>query len=160
MGAKFSESEGWRMNYFVGEYARQLDDRSRFILPAKIREKLSGTIFIARSPVEHCLNLYSEEEWEVIAEKVRALPTGMDKNAALFQRRLFGTALCVELDKQGRVPLTQALIDYAKLKKDIMLVGSNTKLEIWDMDEWNQMSAACDDEEFILEGIRKYNINI
>ena len=38
------------MVYFVGEYARQLDDRGRFVLPAKIREKLEGTIYNEHLP--------------------------------------------------------------------------------------------------------------
>ena len=147
------------MLYFVGEYPRQLDERNRFILPAKIREQLSGIVFITRSPSEQCLNLYTQEEWEVIAEKVRALPTGTDKYAAMFQRRLFGKAMSCELDKQGRIPLTQELIDFAELKKDIILVGSNTKLEIWDADQWQKVNE-CIDDDIVLDGIRQYNINI
>lgn len=147
------------MVFFVGEYTRQLDERNRFILPAKVREKLSPTVYITRSPSEKCLNLYTEEEWEVIAQKVRMLPTGTDRNAAMFQRRLFGKAMSCEPDKQGRIPLTQELIDFAELKKDIILVGSNTKLEIWDLDSWNKINE-CIDEDIVLDGIRQYNLNI
>ncbi len=147
------------MIYFVGEYPRQLDERNRFILPAKVREKLSETVFITRSPSEKCLNLYTEEEWEIIAQKVRELPTGTDRNAAMFQRRLFGKAMSCEPDKQGRIPLTQELIDFAELKKDIVLVGSNTKLEIWDVNLWNSINA-CADDDIVLEGIKQYGINI
>ena len=57
------------MVYFVGEFPRQLDDRGRFVLPAKIREKLEGTVYITRAPAEKCLNLYTETEWVTIAEK-------------------------------------------------------------------------------------------
>ena len=144
---------------FVGKYPRQLDDRGRFILPAKIREKLSGTVYITQSPVDSCLNLYTEEEWEVIANKVRALPTVTDRNAAALQRKLFGNAISCDLDKQGRIPLNQELIDFAKMKKDIMLVGVNAKLEIWDSEEWQKASDAID-ADAVIEGIAKYEINI
>ena len=147
------------MVYFVGEYARQMDDRNRFILPAKIREKLSGTVYITKAPVEKCLNLYTEEEWEVIAQKVRELPTGTDKNAAAFQRKLFGKAIDCDLDKQGRITLTPALAEYAGIDKDIMLVGANTKLEIWDAAAWEQTNEFVD-EDIVIEGIKQYNINI
>ena len=60
---------------FLGEYPRQLDERGRFILPAKVREKLSGTVYVAPSPIDKCLNLYPEDEWEIIAKKVSELPT-------------------------------------------------------------------------------------
>ena len=145
------------MVYFVGEYLRQLDERGRFVLPAKIREKLEGTIYITRAPAEKCLNLYTEEEWENIAEKMRSLPTSIDRNAAKFQRKLFGKASSSEVDKQGRISLTDELKEYAGLKKDVVLVGMNTKLEIWDKDLWEGMD---DDDDIILEGIMKYDINI
>ena len=145
------------MVYFVGEYQRQLDERGRFVLPAKIREKLEGTSYITRAPAEKCLNLYTEEEWENIAEKMRSLPTSIDRNAAKFQRKLFGKASSSEVDKQGRISLTDELKEYAGLKKDVVLVGMNTKLEIWDKDLWEGMD---DDDDIILEGIMKYDINI
>lgn len=144
---------------FVGEYQRQLDDRGRFVLPAKIREKLSGTVFITMSPIDKCLNLYCEEEWEDIAAKVRGLPTVTDKNAAAFQRRLFGKAISCEVDKQGRIPLSAEFVEYAGMKKDIVLVGVNSKLEIWDSENWKAVDDAID-TDLIIQGIAQYGINI
>ena len=148
------------MSFFVGAYSRQLDERGRFILPAKIREKLSGTVYITKAPLEKCLNLYTEEEWEEISEKLHQLPSGIDVNAAKFIRKLFSKALICELDKQGRIPLSADLIKDADLKKDIMLIGANSKLEIWDADLWNKMSEDDDDVDIIVEGIQKYQILI
>ena len=151
---------GAGMSFFVGAYARQLDERGRFILPAKIREKLSGTVYITKAPLEKCLNLYTEEEWEEISQKLHQLPSGIDVNAAKFIRKLFSKALICELDKQGRIPLSADLIKDADLKKDIMLIGANSKLEIWDADLWNKMSEEDDDTDIIVEGIQKYQILI
>ena len=148
------------MSFFVGAYSRQLDERGRFILPAKIREKLSGTVYITKAPLEKCLNLYTEEEWEEISEKLHQMPSGIDVNAAKFIRKLFSKALICELDKQGRIPLSADLIKDADLKKDIMLIGANSKLEIWDADLWNKMSEEDDDVDIIVEGIQKYQILI
>ena len=151
--------DGDDMVYFVGEYPRQLDERGRFILPAKIRENLSGTVFITRSPIDDCLNLYTQEEWEIISAKVRSLPTVTDRNVAALQRKLFGKAISCEIDKQGRIPLSAELIEYAGMKKDIVLVGVNSKLEIWDSEKWKSVDDAIDTQTFI-DGIAKYNINI
>ena len=148
------------MSFFVGAYARQLDERGRFILPAKIREKLSGTVYITKAPLEKCLNHYTEEEWEEISQKLHQLPSGIDVNAAKFIRKLFSKALICELDKQGRIPLSSDLIKDAELKKDIVLIGANSKLEIWDADLWNKMSEEDDDTDIIVEGIQKYQILI
>lgn len=147
------------MVYFVGEYKRQLDERGRFILPAKIREDLSGTVIITRSPIAPCLNLYTQEEWEIIAAKVRTLPTVTDRNAAGLQRKLFGKAISCEIDKQGRIPLTTDLIEYAGMTKDIVLVGVNSKLEIWDSEKFEIADNEVDTDTYI-DGIAKYDICI
>ena len=148
------------MVFFVGEYQRQLDERGRFILPAKIREKLSGTVYITKAPLEKCLNLYTEEEWVNISEKVHQLPSGIDVNAAKFIRKLFSKAIECELDKQGRIPLNELLINAAGLKKDIVLVGANSKIEIWDAETWSCMENEDDDSEIIVEGIKNYQLFI
>lgn len=147
------------MNIFVDEYPRQLDDKGRFIMPAKLRDKLTDTVFITRSPSEECLHLYTSDEWEVIAQKLRNLPTSTNKNAAAFVRIFFGKATECEMDKQGRISVSKKFIDYAHLKKDIVLVGANTRLEIWDSEEWDNYQNS-QSSDVVLEGIEQFNIGI
>ncbi len=143
---------------FVDEYERQLDERGRIILPSKLREDIRNTVYITQSTSEKCLHLYTEEEWEKVAEKVNQLPTATDRNAAAFVRLFFGKATAVAVDKQGRVPISKRLIEFAGLMKDVVLVGANTRLEIWDANEWNSYQNELQD--VMLDGILKYNLNI
>lgn len=145
--------------YFVDEYERQLDDRGRIILPAKVREAMGNCVYITRSPSEKCLHLYTEEEWGVISEKLRALPSAYDKNAAAFVRLFFGTATSCEVDKQGRISVGKRLIEFAELEKDLVLVGVNTRLEIWSKQQWAEYNAKLS-ETLILEGIEKFGLII
>ena len=145
--------------YFVGEYDRQLDERGRIILPSKVREKISPTVFVTRSPSEECLHIYTEEEWGVISEKLRELPVVIDKNAAAFVRMFTGRAFACEVDKQGRVLLSKEHIEYAGLNKDVVLVGVNTRLELWDKEKWDEYNNALS-ENIVIEGIMKYNLTI
>lgn len=147
------------MKTFVDEYERQLDDRGRIILPSKLRECISGTVYITQSTSEKCLHLYTEEEWERVAEKVNQLPTATDRNAAAFVRLFFGKAASVTVDKQGRVPISKRLMDFAGMSKDVVLVGANTRLEIWDAEVWNEYQSSLSDS-IMMDGILKYNLNI
>ncbi|MCX7715611.1 MAG: division/cell wall cluster transcriptional repressor MraZ [Clostridia bacterium] len=147
------------MGYFVDAYSRVLDEKGRIILPAKVRENLSNTVFITYSPSDKCLHLYTETEWEAMADKLRALPTTTDKNAAAFVRMFFGRATACAIDKQGRISIAQRFIDYAGLNKEIMLVGVNTRLEIWDADTWNIYQNNIS-EDVMVEGILQYGLNI
>ena len=143
---------------FVDEYERQLDERGRIILPSKLREDIFDTVYITQSTSEKCLHLYSAEEWEKVAEKVNGLHTATDRNAAAFVRLFFGKATAVSVDKQGRVPISKRLIEFAELSKDVVLVGANTRLEIWDAKAWEDYQAQ--QANVMLEGILKYNLSI
>lgn len=144
---------------FVDEYPRQLDERGRIILPAKVREKMSDTVYVTRSMSDKCLCLYTQEEWDKVAEKVNRLPIATDKNAAAFARLFFGKATSAVIDKQGRVPIAKRLIEYAALGKDVVLVGANTRLEIWDSEEWENYQSALSDD-IMMDGILEYGLNI
>lgn len=144
---------------FVDEYERQLDERGRIILPSKLRDDVNGTVYITQSTSEKCLHLYTEEEWSKVAQKVNQLPTATDYNAAAFVRLFFGKATSVTVDKQGRIPIAKRLLEYAELNKEVVLVGANTRLEIWDAQKWNEYQSKLS-ENIMLEGILKYNLNI
>ena len=144
---------------FVDEYERQLDERGRIILPSKLREDVNGTVYITQSTSEKCLHLYTEEEWSKVAAKVNQLPTATDYNAAAFVRLFFGKATSVAVDKQGRIPIAKRLLDYAELSKEVVLVGANTRLEIWDTRNWEEYQSKLS-ENIMLEGVLKYNLNI
>ena len=144
---------------FVDEYERQIDDHGRVILPSKIRDVLSGTAYVTQAPAEKCLHLYTKEEWEKMSEKINALPTTTDRNAAAFVRMFFGKATAASVDKQGRMTIAKRLIEYAGLKKDIVLVGANKRLEIWDSEEWRKYQDSLSGD-IMIDGILTYGLNI
>ncbi|GIT12005.1 MAG: hypothetical protein CM1200mP33_1910 [Chloroflexota bacterium] len=48
-----------------------------------------------------------------------------------FIRSTVRYASTVQYDKQGRIALSQNLIDYAQLKNDALIIGVVNKIEIW-----------------------------
>lgn len=122
----------------IGEYQHSLDPKGRVNFPARLREGL-GARFIITKGLDNCLFVYSEEEWKVLEDKIRALPVS---KARSLQRFLFAGAVDVEPDKQGRVLIPANLREYAGLTKDVMVIGASVRAEIWDKDKWQQ---SCDD---------------
>ncbi len=122
-------------------------------MPARYRERLleaCGGRLVVTVDRDHCLLVYPLPEWEVIEEKIIALPT-FNKQARLLQRLLIGYATELEMDAQGRVLLPAVLRDYAGLQKKAILIGQGKKLEIWDEDTWNEsqqewLAAVQDDD--------------
>ena len=107
----------------------------------------------------NAFKLYTQEEWDKISEKINQLPTATDRNAAAFVRLFFGKATSAVIDKQGRVPIAKRLMEYANLKKDVVLVGANTRLEIWDSEEWDRYQDELSDD-IMMDGILNYGLNI
>jgi len=109
-------------------------------MPARFRERLlesCGGRLVVTVDRDHCLLVYPLPEWEVIENKLIALPS-LNKQARLLQRLIIGYATELEMDAQGRILLPSMLRDYAGLKKKAVLIGQGKKLEIWDEETWDE----------------------
>ena len=120
---------------FIGEYHHTIDEKGRIIIPAKFRETL-GKEFIITRGIENCLFVYSLQNWANITTKLSQLPF-TKKDARTFNRFFMSGATNVELDKQGRVNISQPLTQYANLIKDCVIIGTGDRLEIWSQESWN-----------------------
>ena len=119
---------------FMGEYQHSVDEKGRLIVPAKFRDTL-GEKFVVTKGLDNCLFVYPQAEWSNLEAKLKALPL-TSANARAFARFMFSGATEVEVDKQGRINLPQNLRDHAKLDRDVLVIGVNTRAEIWAVEEW------------------------
>ncbi|MFC7392452.1 division/cell wall cluster transcriptional repressor MraZ [Scopulibacillus cellulosilyticus] len=120
---------------FMGEYQHNIDDKGRLIIPSKFREEL-GSSFVLTRGLDQCVFGYPLDEWKQIEQKLKALPF-TKKDARAFTRFFFSGASECQLDKQGRVTITQPLRDYAKLEKDCAIIGVSNRIEIWSKSNWD-----------------------
>ena len=86
---------------FIGEYTHNLDSKGRIAMPVKFRNKLTGGAIVTRG-LDRCLFVFSGKEWEVLAQKLIALPLAQT-NSRAFVRLMLAGAVDAELDKQGRI---------------------------------------------------------
>lgn len=119
----------------MGEYHHNLDEKSRIIIPSKLRDELGETVIVTRG-IENCLFVYSEKEWSSIVSKLKSLPF-TKKDARSFTRLFLSGATVCEFDKQGRIKITSPLINYADITKECVIIGVNDRLEIWSEQSWN-----------------------
>ncbi|ERT57175.1 division/cell wall cluster transcriptional repressor MraZ [Megasphaera vaginalis (ex Srinivasan et al. 2021)] len=124
---------------FMGEYSHSIDTKGRVIMPAKFREEL-GLSFVVTRGLEGCLSVYTKEAWEQLAQAMKKLQASKE-NVRAFKRFVFGSAAEVEFDKQGRILLPSALRDYAKLSKDVVVLGTGDKIEIWSKAAYEEYAA-------------------
>ncbi len=121
---------------FLGQYTYTLDDKGRLTIPARFREDLPESVVITRG-LDRCLTVYPIHKWEEIAQKVNALSITDPRGRAL-RRIFFADATSAEPDRQGRILLPERLREYAglELSDDIIIVGLNQFLELWNVQRW------------------------
>jgi MraZ protein len=141
---------------FLGTHSPRLDEKGRLFLPAKYREDLADGVVITKGQ-ERCLYVFPSAEFERITEALRAAPVTA-KAVRDYSRVFFASASDDVPDKQGRVTIPQALRDYAGLQRDCVVIGANTRLEIWDGAAWEAYLGAQEDafsaaSEEVLPGI-------
>ena len=124
---------------FIGEYEHSVDVKGRAIMPAKLRDDI-GDKFIITKGLDSCLFTYSLNEWTNFEEKLKSLPL-TNKNARDFVRFFLSGAVECEFDKQGRFLIPGNLRDYAKLDKEIVIIGVGTRIEIWNRRDWKTYSS-------------------
>ena len=120
---------------FVGSYPLRLDEKGRLALPVRFREQVADGMVIKKGQ-ERCIYGLTMAR---VAEQSAALAAmaPADTAAARMRARMsFGSMVEVEPDKTGRITLPAGLREYAGLDRDVVVVGVDTRFEIWDATAW------------------------
>ena len=127
---------------FMSQYNHTVDTKGRLIVPSKFREQL-GDEFVVTKGMDGCLFVYAHDDWNAFEQKLTSLPL-INKEARKFARFFLAGAASVEVDKQGRILLPTNLRQFAGLEKDVVLVGVGSRIEIWSLENWENMDADSD----------------
>ena len=121
----------------IGKYAARMDDKSRLIVPARLRGELGDSFFVTLgvSCGHRCLAVYTAEEWQRLSENFNALSISQRAGATSL---IFMNAAECSPDKQFRFSLTPFLQSYAGIDREVMIVGRAGQAEIWDAEEFRK----------------------
>lgn len=117
-----------------------MDAKGRFLLPAGFKKQLpeeETSRFVINRGFEKCLALYPMRTWEPLFAKINGL-NEFDPRQREFRRAFLNGATYVEPDTAGRILVPPSLKLYAALQKDIVLMATGDKLEIWDSNKYKQ----------------------
>ena len=125
---------------FYGEHEHSIDEKGRLIIPSKFREVFKENyverFFVTRG-LDTCLFVFAEDEWKKQEAKFRSLPF-TSAEARQFNRIYFSGACEVACDKQGRIIVPDYLKDFAKIKREVMIIGVSNRMEIWAKESWEE----------------------
>ncbi len=139
---------------FFGEYQHNVDKKGRAFIPSKFRDELGESFIMCRSIDRRpCLRIYSTEQWQVLDEKLRALPA----KASDFKRKIYSSATTLECDAQGRILIPAKLREFAQLQGEACFIGMSDFFEVWSPENWTADDTACT-EDRMDEIAAEYNL--
>ena len=119
---------------FTGEYCNLIDQKNRLSIPAKFRNSLgpdNDKTFVLSKGFDECLFLYPLEEWKIVEEQLSSLSSIKDRHRN-FIRNIVRHANYVRYDSQGRIAMPDLLLNYANIKKEVLVIGMLKKIELWE----------------------------
>ena len=119
---------------FIGSYQHNIDAKGRVIIPTKFREEL-GECFYVTMGINNCLFVLSKEQWDLFLDKLANQPISKATDIARF---FCAGATEAVPNAQGRILIPEHLRKYAGIDKDVTVIGSGNRVEIWNTDKWNE----------------------
>ena len=124
----------------IGKFPAKLDDKNRLFVPAKLRAELGEDFYVTLGVNcgHRCLTVYTAAEWQTLSDNINALSISKRAGATSL---IFMNAVECNPDKQFRFGLSQFLLNYAGIDRDVMIVGRAGQAEIWDAAEFEAFEA-------------------
>ena len=119
---------------FLGSFNYSIDAKGRISIPARLRKYVSpdaNDTFVLTRGSGKCINIYPMNYWnELVASKLDKLNT-FDTKDAIFMRMFLQEAAEDKFDSQSRLLVPKKLIDFAEIEKDVVILGMNKYIEVW-----------------------------
>jgi MraZ protein len=129
------------LNGFRGTFEHALDAKHRLTIPAKFRAALAGGVVLAASPETEpetepdrirAIGIWPSAAYEAYTAAALAGVNPMSPQARVMNRFFFGYSHDTELDGANRVMIPPKLMEYAGLRKDVVVIGVGQCLEVFD----------------------------
>jgi len=141
---------------FLGEFEYKVDEKGRVPIPPKFRRELKDGLVLTPG-VENCITAYTLREWKKVADTLISRSVIPSKLRRL-NRAFFATAFTLNIDGQGRIALPVPLREHAGIEDDVVVVGVNANLELWNKEQWEAEKADSQEQIWqIIESMSDFN---
>ncbi|MBP1701065.1 MAG: mraZ [Chloroflexi bacterium] len=131
---------------FLGQFRHNLDDKGRLTVPARYREDLLSDGAYVMLGLDHNLLLLTSPQFAQVSQRLNSMNLA-DPNARAIRRLIFSTAEQVELDKAGRILISNNLRNLASIDTEAVMVGTGNSIEIWSPGLWDAQMKLLEDAE-------------
>ena len=117
----------------VGRFDHALDPKKRLTIPSGWRLVLGNPeyVYAMPDPVERCVNIMPKDEMDVMLSQLRQKALFDPAQMRLLQVIGANSDLLM-LDSQGRIRISDKLLQFANLTTTVAMVGSVRMIKLWD----------------------------
>ncbi|OGL45344.1 MAG: hypothetical protein A2161_12875 [Candidatus Schekmanbacteria bacterium RBG_13_48_7] len=140
----------------TGRIQKTTDSKNRVNLPKKFLDRLTidGRDEVYLLCLDGCVQIYNLETWSRLESKIDELDP-FDPDSRMLQR-IWGSHMEHQaLDCEGRIILSEAVKQYAEIKKQVMIIGAINKIEVWGLEKFEKMLSGAPTPEDIAQRISK-----
>ena len=120
---------------FLSTYENKLDKKGRVSVPASFRSYLSNLgyngIVCYPSFNHECIEAWPQDRIEKITNTIDSL-NPFDEKKDYFATSILSESINLQFDSEGRILLTQKLLEHAKIKYSMLFVGQGKTFQIWE----------------------------
>ena len=120
---------------FLSSYENRLDKKGRVSVPASFRSHLSSlgyNGFITYPSFNHkALEACPESRIEKLSSTIDSL-NPFEEKRDYFATSVLSESMSLQFDSEGRVLITDKLLNHAKIKNSILFVGLGKAFQIWE----------------------------
>lgn len=110
------------------------------VLPPGLREVLEQG-FVMTKGVDRCVAVFPDPSWGSLSRRMDHGTSFLRENVRLFQRHVYGGASTGRLGPDGLMDVPDHLRRYGELGDEVVLVGTGTRLEIWNPQLWAEQES-------------------
>lgn len=130
---------------FTGSYSLKMDNTQRVSIPSKFKEVLDQSYApfgskVVLLPDFEKIKVVPMPIWDKLKAQFEGL-SSFDPDSDVLRTFIFGNMAICGLDAQNRIRLTPGLCDLAGLQKEVVFVGQQDRMEIWDAAKWKEFNA-------------------
>ena len=124
---------------FRGTFDFTLDAKNRLTVPARYRAALAdGVVLALPVDLKPCVCIWHPGDYESYSSRALDQLPPLSPRLGEMERFLYGNSVEAELDAAGRVIVAPFLSRHAGIEKDVVIVGTGPRLELWSRDRWSQ----------------------
>ena len=129
-----AESTSVVQSPLTGRYDHALDPKKRLTIPSGWRRAMGNPefVFAMRDRKERCVNIIPKAQMDAFLSKIEEGGGLFDPSRAKLLQTIGSMTEQLDLDVQGRIRISDKLLQFANLTTTVAMLGSVQVIKLWD----------------------------